>query len=135
MVDHERVAQRLGRLDALLARLETVRAEGLDAYLADEGVRLSTERALMLAEQIVIDIASQVVAERGLTPPATYAGTFDTLAAAGLLEADLAALLAEAARQRNLLVHAYLEIDDRLVFAALERLDAFRRFAAVAIGW
>jgi uncharacterized protein YutE (UPF0331/DUF86 family) len=135
LVDRERIAQRLARLDGLLARLEEVHAAGLDAYLADEGRRLMTERALLLAQQIVIDVASQAVAERGLTPPATYADVFGVLAAGGLLDDRLAATLADAARQRNLLVHLDLEVDDRLVFAALGRLDAFRRFAAAAIGW
>jgi hypothetical protein len=36
---------------------------------------------------------------------------------------------ANADRQRNLLVHLYLEIDDRAVFASLGFLDDFREFA------
>ena len=38
--------------------------------------------------------------------------------------------LANAAKQRNLIVHLYLEIDDRAVFAALAHLDDLREFAA-----
>jgi len=36
------------------------------------------------------------------------------------------------ARQRNVLVHLYLDIDDREVFAALGRLDDLRQFGAAA---
>jgi len=36
------------------------------------------------------------------------------------------------ARLRNLLVHLYLEIDDRRVFASLERLQDLREFAAAS---
>lgn len=45
-------------------------------------------------------------------------------------ERDLGDKLAAAAGQRNVLVHMYLDIDDREVFAALDRLDDLRRFAA-----
>lgn len=133
MVDPERLTLRLARLDVLLAHLEDVRAAGLPAYLADIGARLACERALTMAEQIVVDIAAQVVAERGLGAPSTYSDAFALLAAAGVLAPTEAEELADAARQRNLLIHLYLEIDDRLVFASLGRLDAFRRFAAVAL--
>jgi uncharacterized protein YutE (UPF0331/DUF86 family) len=39
-------------------------------------------------------------------------------------------VLAAAAGQRNVLVHMYLDIDDREVFRALDRLDDLRSFAA-----
>ncbi len=37
-----------------------------------------------------------------------------------------------AARQRNVLVHLYLDVGDREIFASLGRLDDLRAFAAVA---
>ena len=50
---------------------------------------------------------------------------------AGWVEEDLAVLLADAARFRNLLVHQYADVDDgRVVAIARERtgdLEAFRR--------
>lgn len=132
MVDPERLVLRLARLDVLLVHLEGVRARGLGAYLADPSARLACERALTLAEQIVVDIAAQVVAERGLGAPAGYAEAFGLLAAAGIIDASEADALADASRQRHLLIHLYLEIDDRLVFASLDRLDVLRRFAEQA---
>lgn len=38
--------------------------------------------------------------------------------------------LADAAKQRDLIAHLYLEIDDRAVFASLDHLDDLREFAA-----
>lgn len=129
MVDRERVAARLERLDHLLATLELTRAAGLEAYLADEQRRLATERALTVALQVCLDVAAQLVSERDGRTPDTYAGVFAALAADGLLDAALAERLGAAARQRNLLVHLYLDVDDRQVFAALGRLDDLRAFA------
>lgn len=131
MVDRERVDARLERLDRLLRPLEATRAAGVDDYLADEQRRLATERALTVALQICIDLAAQLVGERSGRTPDTYAGIFAALAADGRLSRPLAERLGAAARQRNLLIHLYLEIDDRRVFATLEHLDDLRAFAAV----
>lgn len=132
MVDRERIEARLERLDRLLRTLEATRAGGLAGYLSDEQRRLATERALTLALQVCIDVAAQLVSERAGRTPDTYAGIFAALAADGLLDAALADRLGAAARQRNLLMHLYLEVDDRRVFAALDHLDDLRAFAAVA---
>ncbi len=55
---------------------------------------------------------------------------FKVLGEKGVLPEELADRLGAAARQRNLLVHLYMEIDDRAVFASLQWLDDFRQFAA-----
>lgn len=133
MVDPDRVRARLRRLERLLVELEQVRAGGEDAYLRDETSRTLTERWLQLAEQIVIDLGAQLQAEsRGRTPK-DYGDIFTALAEGDdpALPAELASSLREAAKQRNLLVHDYLELDDRKVFAALDHLDAFRTFAGI----
>ncbi|MGH2823347.1 MAG: DUF86 domain-containing protein, partial [Thermoleophilaceae bacterium] len=76
----------------------------------------------------------QVVSERSVSPPWDYAGVFTALADASVLERDLAERLVAAARQRNLLVHAYLDVDDRRLFASLTRLDDLRDLAAAVQG-
>ena len=58
---------------------------------------------------------------------------FKTLGDNGVISTDVADRLGNAARQRNLLVHLYMEIDDRAVFASLAYLDDLREFAA-AVG-
>jgi uncharacterized protein YutE (UPF0331/DUF86 family) len=132
LVDVERIDSRLDRLEHLIELLDEVRAGGEDAYLADERLRAMTERWLQLAIQTCIDIGAQLVSELSVEPPADYAGVFRSLAASGHIEKDLGDVLAAAAGQRNVLVHMYLDINDREVFAALERLDDLRRFAAAA---
>lgn len=132
MVDPESVTDRLARLAQLLAALERTRAQGLDAYLADADVRAAAERRLQLAIQVCIDIGAHLVSELDVEPASDYAGVFNSLASAGVIDAELAARLARATGQRNLLVHDYLAVDDRLVFASLARLDDLRSFAAAA---
>jgi uncharacterized protein YutE (UPF0331/DUF86 family) len=132
LVDVERIGSRLDRLERLVELLEEVRTSGESAYLADERLRATTERWLQLAIQTCIDLGAQLVSELSVEPPADYAGVFRSLAAGGYIDADLGETLAAAAGLRNVLVHMYLDVDDREVFAALERLDDLRRFAAAA---
>lgn len=132
MVDPESVGRRLQRLGELLSALETIRAAGDQTYLTDMQARLAAERALQLAIQACIDIAAHLVAELGLRTPEDYRDTFRGLADADLLDKDLAQRLGDAAGMRNILVHEYLEIDPRQVWAALERLDDLRAFADAA---
>ena len=132
MVDVERIGSRLDRLERLIELLDEVQAGGLDAYLADERLRAMTERWLQLAIQACIDIGAQLVSELAVDPPSDYAGLFRSLATGGHIDKDLGETLAAAAGQRNVLVHMYLDIDDREVFGALGRLDDLRSFAAAA---
>jgi uncharacterized protein YutE (UPF0331/DUF86 family) len=131
LVDAESQLERLARLERLIDQLERVRAAGLAPYLADEDLRMMSERRLELAIQICIDIGAHLVSELSTLPPSDYAGIFKSLADAGHLDRDLGTRLAAAARQRNLLIHLYLDIDNTKVFASLGHLDDLRAFAAV----
>ncbi|HEU4707479.1 MAG TPA: DUF86 domain-containing protein [Solirubrobacterales bacterium] len=130
MVDPDRTNIRIKRLSELIGRLEEIREQGEDTYLADPALQAMTERWLEVAIQICIDLGLQVLTEKFAPIPGKYADVFLTLGSEGLLPDDLAARLADAARQRNLLAHLYLEIDDKAVFASLSHLDDLRRFAA-----
>lgn len=132
MVDAERIGARLDRLERLVERLEEVRSGGEDAYLVDDRTRAMAERWLQLAIQSCIDVGAQMTSELSVDPPSEYAGVFRALAAAGHLPPDLAERLAGAAGLRNILVHMYLDLDDREVFRSLGRLDDLREFARIA---
>lgn len=130
MVDVSRVEARIQRLEELIERLDEVRQAGEDAYLADERQRAATERWLQVAVQICIDLGTQLVAEQSARPPSDYADVFTVLGDKEVIPGDLARRLSDAAKQRNLIVHLYMEIDDRAVFDALAHLDDLREFAA-----
>jgi uncharacterized protein YutE (UPF0331/DUF86 family) len=130
LVDPERVHERLGRLEPLLALLDGVRASGEQAYLSVAHTKLATQRALQLAVQIWIDVGAHLMAELGLPPADDYRGVFSRLEEAEIFDADLAGRLRKAAGVRNLLVHGYAEVDDRKVWEALAGLDDLRDYAA-----
>jgi uncharacterized protein YutE (UPF0331/DUF86 family) len=131
LVDVERASTRLRRLEKLIENLEEIRKEGQSAYLAQEPLRLMAERQLTLAVQICTDLGTQLVMERSVRAPESYADVFTAMAEAGLLSVDLASRMSKAARQRNLLIHLYMDIDDREVFHSLESLQDLRDFAEI----
>jgi uncharacterized protein YutE (UPF0331/DUF86 family) len=129
LVDAESVEARLSRLAQLLEQLQEIHAGGDSAYLADFRTRLAAQHGLQLAIQTCIDIGAHLIAEQNLQMPSDYRGVFEALGPLGL-DSALAARLGRAAGMRNILVHDYLDLDDRLVWSALENLDDLRDFAA-----
>lgn len=130
MVDAERLVSVLSRVTARLVILDQYAGQDPEALLADR-VRLGDLKyTFQTAIEACIDAAQHVVADRGLGVPTSNADAFRSLAGAGLLNTELAATLAGAVGFRNVLVHGYAEVDDRLVVAHLGHLDALRRFVA-----
>jgi uncharacterized protein YutE (UPF0331/DUF86 family) len=132
LVDTASIESRLERLRLLLAELDEISEGGRAAYDAGPRLRLATERGLQLAIQVCIDIAGHLVAELDLPLPADYRGLFVALTAADL-DPGLSDRLAAATGLRNVLVHDYLELDENVVWEALDRLDDLREFAAFVV--
>lgn len=130
MVDPESIDSRLERLSELLAELERIRAGGRAAYDATLRDRLAAQHAIQLAIQICVDIGAHLIAELGPRMPDDYKGVFAALRKPLGLSPELVEGLSAAAGMRNVLVHAYLDIDDDKVWEALEHLDDLREFAA-----
>lgn len=133
MVDVERLLALLGRVTSRLTVLDGyAEAAHADAeqLLADE-VRLGhLKYTFQTAIEACIDAAQHVVAARGLGTPSSNAEAFRLLDRAGILPADVATSLAGAVGFRNVLVHGYADVDDRLVVDNLAQLPALRRYVA-----
>lgn len=107
----ERSASVLRHLDRVAEHLPADPAELRPLSSATDTVVLH----LWQAVQVVIDLAVSTCVRLGLGSPTTYADAFRQLAAADVIDAELAGRLAKAAGFRNLLVHAYATLDLRMV--------------------
>lgn len=134
MVDRERVEERLARLARELALLDDTRQIGREVYLADEGLQQRVERALQVAIQACLDIGTHFVASWSLGAPEGYADVFERLRLSGDLNGEVAEALIGAVGQRNLLVHAYLDIDHEVIWERLSEVDDLRAFGVWAHG-
>lgn len=109
----ERTASVLRHLDRVAAHLPTDPADLTPLSAATDTVVLH----LWQAVQVVIDLAVSTCVRLGLGSPSTYGDAFRRLAAAGVLDEELAARLGAAAGFRNLVVHAYADLDLQRVHA------------------
>ena len=66
---------------------------------------------LWQAVQVVIDLAVSSCVRLGLGSPPTYADAFRALAAGGVIDRELGERLGRATGFRNLIVHAYADLD------------------------
>lgn len=129
MVDAERVRRRLAELDRRLASLRRLHQLGRARYLADPDVRTLAERHLQIALQAALDIALHIAAEDAGRTPEDYGDAFVLLGELGVLEPGLASRLRGPAGMRNVLVHGYADLDEALVWAALEDLGDLEALA------
>lgn len=84
-----------------------------------------------LAIEACIDVADHLVADRRLRVPETGAESFEILAEAGLLSAELESALASMVGFRNILVRDYARIDSEIMIRVLRTdLRDFERVRA-----
>lgn len=129
MVDAEVVGRRLREIGRRLGALHGIRSQGESAFLTDEALQAQAERHLQLALQCAIDVALHILADDTDRTPEDYGSAFRELAAVGVFNQDLADRLRLAAGLRNVLVHAYLDVDPARVWTHLGRLDDLENFA------
>lgn len=133
MVDAEVLRRRIDALLRYIDRLERFAELTREQFIADPDTHQLAERYLHLAMESVLDIANHLIADRGYEAPETYRDAFAILADHGALDPDLARRLQSWAGFRNILVHAYLEVDHGIAWEAVTRdLGDLRAFAAVA---
>lgn len=128
MVDRERILAKVDELDGYLNELRQVLPESFEAYQRIEK-RRSCERLLQIAIECTIDICALVVTGLRLGLPAEESDLFDKLEKAGVVSASVRASLRQMRGMRNILVHEYGRVDDRIVYEVVSgKLDDFETF-------
>jgi uncharacterized protein YutE (UPF0331/DUF86 family) len=130
VVDRHVVVARLAKIREYVALLRKIRGLATESqFVADPIVYGSAERYLQLAIQAVLDISNHLLADLKLGLPADNRELFDQLARHKIVSVPLSRKLTRMAGFRNLLVHEYMEIDRRRVYAVLRReLGDFETF-------
>lgn len=127
MLDRERILIKLDQLYGYLGELREILPEDFAIYRKVE--KRACERLLQVAIEAVIDICHLLVAGLRLGIAAEEDDLFDKLKEANIISADMAERLKEMKGLRNILVHEYARIDDRIVYdIASARLTDFETF-------
>ena len=129
MVDRERILGKMAELDGYLNELRQILPKSFDDYVRSIEKRRACERLLQIAVEAVIDICAMLVQGLRLGLPAEEDDVFEKLAQHGVLSQKMVENLRRMKGFRNILVHEYGRVDDRIVFdVAVNRLCDFEDF-------
>lgn len=116
-------------LDLIERYAKTIQREDLEH---NRETWLKVKAALELAAQCAIDIALEIIAQRGLGVPQSYRDAFAMLVRAGVIDGALGGELESWAGLRNVLVHVYTALDLDRIHQALGQTASLRAFHKVA---
>lgn len=125
------------KLEMLMRCLERIRSHKIET-LEDLESNLDKQESIILnlqrAVQVCIDIGNHVLLDYSVTP-VTMADTFRCMAEKKLISKENASNLAKAAAFRNIAVHQYDTIDNKIVLSIVkEHLQDFVDFAKAVGG-
>ena len=124
MVSVEVIRKRLNKLDEYLEILSQLQGYSLEAFVADPERYGSAERFLQLAVEIVTDLGNHVIADEALGVVNWHSDIPRLLAEHNYISTELQETWIKMIGFRNILVHAYLDIDRTIVYEVLQtRLD------------
>lgn len=136
MVDEARLARLLGAIDERLDRLRALPGVGDDRSAGTDEIVLDAAKYLLItAIEGVVAVAHHLVSSERLGVPDTNAAAIRLLGTNRIIPNELADALAEAAGFRNILVHQYTRVDDRIVIAAMGRLHELEAFVETVGRW
>lgn len=129
-LDRERILAKIDQLDTYSAELQEIAPKSFAEYQRVEKKR-ACERLLQVSIEVVIDICNLLVSGLRLGLPAEEQDLFRKLLKADVLSKGMGEKLREMRGFRNILVHEYAQVDDRLVYEAVKTrlgdLALFRR--------
>ena len=130
MIDRDLVRRKLSRLLMYLDKLAPIAKKTFKEYISDFYLKTSAERLIQLIVECASDVNNHVVLELEQRPPEDYASSFIKAAEAGLITRQLADLLKGSGGMRNIIVHEYMEIDDKKIFDVLSKaISDFKEYA------
>lgn len=123
----------------ILGRLERIRvglAVGAEQFPSRVDLVEQVAFNMLLAVQESVDLGSHIVTDEGWGAPASLGDTFTFLQQHGVITAETAAAMQQGTKLRNLIAHAYGDVDpNKLFLAATAGIGQFERFLAEIGAW
>lgn len=133
-MDRAVVEEKLESLRRCLARVEARCPPSLEALQQDVDTQDIVSVNLTRAVQLAVDLATHLLSNSELQPPATMGESFMQLAETGMIPNELAQRLRAAVGFRNISVHSYRKVDWAVVYAiCTKHLGDFDALARAAL--
>jgi uncharacterized protein YutE (UPF0331/DUF86 family) len=125
------IRTRCGEIEESIKRLEQIKAQPRQQFLADQDLQDIACYRLLVAIKAAIALCYHISARQSRKVPEEYAECFRLLGEAQVIQADLAEQLQLMAKFRNLLVHMYWKLDYNRVYDVLHKnLGDLRAFCS-----
>ena len=128
MLDKSRILSKLDELDMYLNELESIMPTSYKEYASSIEKKRACERLLHILIECTIDICTLIVKGLRLGLPAEEEDVFEKLRQKEIISKQMQRKLKTMRGFRNILVHRYSGIDDRLVFENLKKTNDFKDF-------
>ena len=126
--DRNRILVKLDEMDRYLRELGEILPEE-DEYHRDLIKRRACEKTIELAIESLMDVAALIVSSERFGLPSDEESIIDLLVENKVITPDMGEKIKDMKGFRNILVHKYGRLDDRLVYRFLtEDIDDFTRF-------
>lgn len=119
-VEFDIVQEKLGAIQQYYQELKELERATFKEYCSNNLYKRSTERLIQLIVEAATDINNILLKtlDKGISPD--YFSSFIKLAEAGVITMDFALEIAPSTGLRNIIVHEYQRIDDRLVYNSIQ---------------
>jgi len=129
MIDKQLIEKKLRKIEDFLRELKSVDFKNLKEFKKDIIVKRFVERNIELAIEQMIDICKHFISGLDLREPETYSDCFEILADERVISEKTVETFKTMARFRNILIHAYDNIDDSITYGIYKKhLKDFRTF-------
>jgi len=119
MIDIDLVRRKLSRLNMYLDKLKPITELSFSEYSSDFYRKTSAERQIQLIVEYASFINTHVIIESKERPPEDYRSSFIRAAEVGLIDHELADRLKGSGGMRNIIVHEYMDVDDKKIYEIL----------------
>lgn len=119
MLKRDRVLAKLDELNGYLQELRQIAPADFNSFVGNIEKKRACERLLQISVEAALDVCGLLVSGLQLGLPADENDILERLDRADLLAPSMTATLRRMRGFRNILVHEYGRIDDRIVFAMI----------------
>ena len=119
-IDRDVIESKLDIIDRNLEFLDEFRYTDYEEFLGSYRDVQAAKYSLLEITECCIDIASHIIAVKGMGRAEDYRGMFHLLGGKGVIEKGLAGRLGDMAGFRNLLVHRYGDVDNLVVLEMIQ---------------
>jgi uncharacterized protein YutE (UPF0331/DUF86 family) len=129
MIDKHLIEKKLRKMEDFLRELQSIHIKDYEYFKENIVVKRFVERNIELAIEQMVDICKHFISGLDLKEPETYSECFEVLVKEGIISEKSVGTFKSMVRFRNVLIHAYDNIDDSITYGIYtKKLTDFRTF-------